>query len=93
MRCLHCLSWITALPRGSPPLPVLLHVHFLLQQTLSGRTNHVSGMSHCLQDIWWLMQQISEYSHNAVVFQELLAMETQEILRDVSGVEKKSHPL
>ena len=27
--------------------------------------------------IWWLMQQISKYSHNAVVFQELLSMETQ----------------
>ena len=27
-------------------------------------------------------------NHDAVVFQELLAMETQEILRDVSGVEK-----
>ena len=32
-------------------------------------------------DIWWLMQLISEYSHDAVVFQELLAVETQGHLR------------
>ena len=37
----------------------------------------MSGIDHCPLDIWWLMQQISKYSHNAVVFQELLANETQ----------------
>ena len=42
------------------------------------------GLTMCLElvtVIWWLMQQISKYSHNAVVFQELLAMETQGHLR------------
>ena len=44
-------------------------------------TNHMSGIADCPLDIWWLMQQISKYSHNAVVFQQLLAMETQGHLR------------
>ena len=78
MRCLHCLSWITALPRGSPPLHVLLCVPF-------GYSKHsLVGLTICLElvtVIWWLMQQISKYSHNAFVFEELLAMETQGHLR------------
>ena len=41
----------------------------------------MSVIFHCPLDIWWLMQQISKYSHNAVVFEELLAMETQGHLR------------
>ena len=41
----------------------------------------MSVIYHCPLDIWWLIQQISKYSHNAVVFQELLAMETQGHLR------------
>ena len=41
----------------------------------------MSGIGHRPLDIWWLMQQISKYSHHAVVFQELLAMETQGQLR------------
>ena len=41
----------------------------------------MSGIGHRPLDIWWLMQQISKYSHDAVVFQELLAMETQGHLR------------
>lgn len=81
MRCLHYLSWITALHRGSLALPVLVCVPLLLQQTLSGRTNHISGIGPCPLIIWWLMQQISKYSHGAVVFQELLAAETQGHLR------------
>lgn len=32
-------------------------------------------------------------NHDAVVFQELLAMETQEILREREWGRKKSHPL
>ena len=71
----HCLA------QGSPPLPFLVCVPFLLQQTLSGRTNHMSGIGHCTLDIWWLIQQISKHRHDAVVFQELLAMETQGHLR------------
>ena len=41
----------------------------------------MSVIFHCPLDTWWLMQQISKYSHHAVVFQELLAMETQGHLR------------
>jgi len=41
----------------------------------------MSGIGHCLLDIWWLIQQISKHRHDAVVFQELLAMETQGHLR------------
>ena len=41
----------------------------------------MSGIGHCPLDIWWLIQKISKYSHNAVVFQELLAVETQGHLR------------
>ena len=66
---------------GSPLLPVLLHVPFLCQQTLSGTTNHMSGIADCPLDIWWLIQKISKHRHDAVVFQELLAMETQGHLR------------
>ena len=41
----------------------------------------MSVFFHCPLDIWWLMQQISKYSHHAVAFQELLAVETQGHLR------------
>ena len=41
----------------------------------------MSVIYHCPLDICWLIQQISKYSNNAVVFQELLAMETQGHLR------------
>ena len=41
----------------------------------------MSGIGHCPLDIWWLIQKISKYSHDAVVFQELLAVETQGHLR------------
>ena len=44
---------------------------------VTANTNHVSGIGHCPLDIWWLIQQISKHRHDAVVFQELLAMETQ----------------
>ena len=53
----------------------------------------MSVIFHCPLDTWWLMQQISKYSHHAVVFQELLAMETQGILREREWGRKKSHPL
>ena len=43
-------------------------------------TNHMSGIADCLLDIWWLIQ-ISKHRHDAVVFQELSAMETQGHLR------------
>ena len=41
----------------------------------------MSGIGPCPLIIWWLIQQISKYSHNAVVFQELLAAETHGYLR------------
>ena len=41
----------------------------------------MSGIGHCPLDIWWLIQMISKYSHDAVVFQEVLAVETQGHLR------------
>ena len=41
----------------------------------------MSVIFHSPLDIWWLMQHISKYSHNAVIFQEVLAMETQGHLR------------
>ena len=46
----------------------------------------MSGIADCPLDIWWLIQQISKHRHDAVVFQELLAMETQGHLR---GDEKR----
>ena len=45
---------------------------------------------HCPVDIWWLTQQISEYNHDAVVFQELLATETQDHLRGDQWIKMKS---
>ena len=53
----------------------------------------MSGIADCPLDIGWLIQQISKHRHDAVVFQELLAMETQEILRGREWGRKKSHPL
>ena len=44
-------------------------------------TKHMSGIADCPLDIWWLIQKISKHRHDAVVFQELLAMETQGHLR------------
>ena len=41
----------------------------------------MSGIGHSPLDIWWLIQQISKHRHDAVVFQELSAMETQGHLR------------
>ena len=41
----------------------------------------MSGIADCPLDIWRLIQQISKHRHDAVVFQELLAMETQGHLR------------
>ena len=78
MRCLHCLSWITALPRGSPPSLSFSVCPFCYSK------HSLVGLTICLElvtVIWWLMQQISKYSHNAFVFEELLAMETQGHLR------------
>ena len=60
---------------------VLVCVPFLFHQTHSGRSSHVSITGHCSLDIWWLTQQISEYSHDTVVFQDLLGTETQGHLR------------
>ena len=68
----HCLA------QGSPPLPVLFCVPFCYSK------HSLVRLTMCLEwvtVIWWLMQQISKYSHNAVVFQELLAVETQGHLR------------
>ena len=48
--------------------------------------HHMSGIADCPLDIWWLIQKISKHRHDAVVFQELLAMETQGHLR---GHEKR----
>ena len=78
MRCPNCLSWITALPRGRPPLHVLPCVPFRYSK------HSLVRLTMCLEwvtVIWYLMQQISKYSHNAVVLQELLAVETQGRLR------------
>ena len=75
MPALPQLDQCPAQGKSTPPCASLCA--FWLQQTLSGMTNNVSERGHCPLDIWWLMQQISKYSHNAVVFQELLAMETQ----------------
>ena len=79
MPALPQLDHCPAQGKATPPCASLCA--FLLQQTFSGRNNCMSVIYHCPLDIWWLMQQISKYSHNAVVFQELLAMETQGHLR------------
>ena len=81
MRCLHCLSWITALSRGSATTPPCPGLCALLVTANIVWTNQMPVKYHRPLDIWWLMQQISKYSHNAVVFQELLSMETQGHLR------------
>ena len=73
------LDHFPAQRKATPPCASLCA--FSLQQTLSGTTNPMSGIGHRPLHIWWLMQQISKYSHNAVVFQELLAVETQGHLR------------
>ena len=50
----------------------------------------MSGIGPRPVGIWWLMQQISEYNHDAVVFQELLATETQDHLRGDQWIKMKS---
>ena len=76
MPALPQLDHCPAQGKATPPCASLCA--FWLEETLSGTTNHVSGMGHCHLVF---NAEISKYSHNAVVLQELLAVETQGRLR------------
>ena len=83
-----CMDYCPAQRKSTPPCPS--PCTFFLQQTLSGRTNHMCGIALCPLIIWWLVSRFPSTVTMLLPLRSCSLWRPRDISGEMSGEEKKT---